>query len=841
MRKALIFGIAILILITLVSSSTEIGYIGNFTQDKWNTSNSLETITFTGGDNYTYYFSIPKFSQISSSLIWINTSNSLQNFSLDVNGTNIALSTLNPLADYLMLSSANKLLDSSSYNNDLVEQNTPDYRYINSTLSWFDFDSSDYLNSSTSLPAGTVNVTYSLWFNWTGAISGSPPMFYHRKGGDTSQGAFINFYDTGDKLRYGLETGNSVTQQEIDASSYRDGVFHHAAMTWDGVTIRLYMDNISISNLSKGGTLELNELHIGSNRDVDAFYTQGGIASFTIYNDTLTHQQVSELYTNGMKRNYLIDLNVIEGNKNFNGTKNISNFADEIEAQLDNCSKNINGYCDIPVIFHSDTAGTLQADIGNSINYSVQYNFSFNNETIERSLNNYTLYVYTNDSINTTFYYNNTAYSTSSSYSAGIWTFVHNNLRPPWVTDPSNQSFETYWEINDFTQLSNTSKHNQTVFRLYINNESTCGAVPLNFTTVDETTETALNTDVQALFILWYDSEDYRRNYTFDFGGKSNYPFCTSPSWVNYSSDFEIKFSATNYDDRYYRGNDVLLNNSWQNITIYMTNSTLSTQITITTVDENDNELVGYTVEAYKYDLGTNNYTLMDSRETNSEGKAIFNLDVSSDEYMFQVKNPNGVLVHTEPKSLLTETAYTLRVVLGAIPESILIKLQNLDYNLSVDRTHNNFTLIWDDGSSIINDINLTVVRTNTTAKDYLYSIISTADSGTLNYNVSGNGIYVAYAYVTSTDDGITYLLDTVTLDIREEWDIFGTDSLIMALLFVGTMFFVGLAIGPEVAIILTILGMFLFFVLGFIAVGLSGLISICISWAIIAMEIKKR
>jgi hypothetical protein len=98
----------------------------------------------------------------------------------------------------------------------------------------------------------------------------------------------------------------------------------------------------------------------------------------------------------------------------------------------------------------------------------------------------------------------------------------------------------------------------------------------------------------------------------------------------------------------------------------------------------------------------------------------------------------------------------------------------------------------------------------------------------------------MGYVYVVSSSDGKTYLLESKALEYRDEYDMFGHETLLMCLLFIGTMTFIGLALSPEASLIFTLFGMIIFYWIGFIFISLSGLVSLVIAGLIILLRLKR-
>lgn len=511
----------------------------------------------------------------------------------------------------------------------------------------------------------------------------------------------------------------------------------------------------------------------------------------------------------------------------------------------------VSGIEDDDVIFNS--IGGLNVVQTNYSFYYGNVTETYLNQTLETANSLFSINFTRNSSfvsyITASLIFNNTNYLVTPTVTSDYIFFEQIINTELLVKNVTNMTFQWNWTVVTGTGANNvtntTNLTNQTRDKMLFGNcTNNIIDYSLNFTTKNATS--FVNTSIEALFTVWNRTSTLSRSFPFVQGLNHYHAMCISPEWGEFHSDYEIIFSAAEYDNRHYIVANGLLDNSFSNFTIYMDSSADTTAITVTAVDENDNKLGNYFIEVYRYDLGTDSYDLIDTQETNSEGTVVFNLDVSTNQYLFQVKNPSGTLIHTEPKQKLTVTSYTLRIILGTSPESILIKLQQLDYTLSADKTNDNFSLIWDDTiTELIDSINLAVYRLNNTGnKTLISSQVSSSASSVLDFNVSGSGVYVAYAYVVATEDGLTYLLDTKSLDIREEWDVFGVDALFSFFLFIGTMFFIGLSssvAAGEIALATLILGTVVAYILGFIAVTLSGVMSIIITIIFIMVRLKRQ
>ena len=388
---------------------------------------------------------------------------------------------------------------------------------------------------------------------------------------------------------------------------------------------------------------------------------------------------------------------------------------------------------------------------------------------------------------------------------------------------------------------SSTDTRDQTLYKMIVSNctDSIATTVAINYTVLDQILSTSAYVTSEGSFTIWNASSTTTRTYGLDWDNSSSFNLCIWPAWANFYTNYNLLYEGYGDTNRRIRTGDSL-DNITDYVTLYI--STTGEDISINVVNENDDPIEDLNIEAWIYSVTDANYTLVSEEETDPDGLAVMRLYTEGeDEYKFLVYD-GTTLLYTSSTFKIYKNSYTFRIVVGTIPNSTLIALQNLDYSLTADKVGENFTLTWNDvPTSLITGINLTVVKSNATNYTRLNSQSSLASSGTLQYNVTGGyGTYIAYAYMTSSGDGEIYLLDSVSLDLREEWDIFGTDALLMSFFFIGTMIFTGLAFSGEIALIATIFGMIVFFALGFIQVGLTGVVSIIISAIIILVRLKK-
>jgi hypothetical protein len=416
---------------------------------------------------------------------------------------------------------------------------------------------------------------------------------------------------------------------------------------------------------------------------------------------------------------------------------------------------------------------------------------------------------------------------------------------------PSGFNYTTFinWTYN-YSGSSYKSSRNDTIRKLFVGYcNSTVNTIALNYSVKDAHTGNAItNYGFSSAYTIWnVNNSDYTKTFGLvNSSAISQTNICIYPSYGVYGTNYNALFTSEGYSSTNYIINSGYLNSTIQHITVYMTNSSLATAITVNLYDENDNYLSGYLVEVKKYDVATNSYILVDSKTIGSGGKAVFYLDVSTDEYQFVVKNPSGTIIYTQSKQILTQTEYTFRVVLGQEAVFIEKSIGEINAIITADRTNKVFYLNWSDIGYAVDLINFTVYRINaTTNQTQLYTESSTSSSGGMLYQITETTTdtsvsYLANAFGRSIKNNQTYLITSKTMDFKKEWEIFGDESIMMSFLFIGTMMFLGLSLSAEAALIITGFAMVIFWFMGMYATSMSGLIAILVSLVVLFVRSKR-
>ncbi len=109
------------------------------------------------------------------------------------------------------------------------------------------------------------------------------------------------FQENGSILSLGLNIGGYIEcDAPIDPALLLDGLWHHCAATFDGQTMRVYLDGLEVDTLDRPGTITSGGAalaYIGSSNGGECF--QGAMDDLRIYATALDADQIGQLYAPG--------------------------------------------------------------------------------------------------------------------------------------------------------------------------------------------------------------------------------------------------------------------------------------------------------------------------------------------------------------------------------------------------------------------------------------------------------------------------------------------------------------------------------------------------------------
>jgi len=331
-------------------------------------------------------------------------------------------------------------------------------------------------------------------------------------------------------------------------------------------------------------------------------------------------------------------------------------------------------------------------------------------------------------SLNASLLYNNIVYDVTTTYNDDYIQFARSLIIPRPSGQSETISFE--WDINvtqqDDSQYNFTVSNSLNVSQSLLDNCSHYNITTLNVTFADFDTDNLIEVNFKYSF-------DYSNNNYSNSGTRSNFSLCL---FDNTSITGNLFIEYRNGSNLYtYYSDDLVLTNTLQIITLRISQGT--TDITATVYDQINNLFEGVYIKYLKWDVDTNNYELMGTAKTNTEGSTLLPLVQNTEKYKFMLYYPFDTLRQTTVPSYITETTLLFQISTGEDVATDFHRTMDIDTRLTFSNVTNRFTWTYSDTNNLITRACLDSYRIN--AGGFNHSIdhdCLTTTSGVINSNV---------------------------------------------------------------------------------------------------------
>lgn len=337
----------------------------------------------------------------------------------------------------------------------------------------------------------------------------------------------------------------------------------------------------------------------------------------------------------------------------FNITEQTSNFATTINSYLSSCTI-LNGFCLVPFIFHSDTAGILRYFnlIFNNDGF-IENSQTFNNETIEGATETFTLNMTYESieflsSLDVKLVYNGTEHS-AAFLDTGNNLIISKSIIIPEVSADTNVTF--YWDISTTEWEQNSTKNNQTILNFGIDNCTSFTNKIISLTLRDEELQTTIaNGTIEiAVNIFSQDRSILILNISDSYFNINPTEICLNVNLSEgskYLLDSVIRYEATNYANEYYNivGLELTNDTELQNISLFDLNSSDSTEFHLTFKGEDFLPVEDALVFIERQYIAENTFKTVELPKTDANGQTVLHLVRNEVVYNIIVIKDNLVL-----------------------------------------------------------------------------------------------------------------------------------------------------------------------------------------------------
>lgn len=168
---------------------------------------------------------------------------------------------------------------------------------------------SGYARAPVNVAQPTAAITVALWFRQSALGNARLIVRPYGAAWVSPYTAVDIFIDNTGRLVGGIAGGGAERRANSAGPLARAGEWHHAALTYDGTTLRLYQDGVQVATASYSGVIDYGTNPtatawcVGGNNLVTAEQMAGELADVRIYNVTQSASWVARVYKRG-RRSY---------------------------------------------------------------------------------------------------------------------------------------------------------------------------------------------------------------------------------------------------------------------------------------------------------------------------------------------------------------------------------------------------------------------------------------------------------------------------------------------------------------------------------------------------------
>jgi len=375
----------------------------------------------------------------------------------------------------------------------------------------------------------------------------------------------------------------------------------------------------------------------------------------------------------------------------------------------------------------------------------------------------------------------------------------------------------------------------------------------MNYTLKNEENKTVLNGDWEGNFIRYFN--DITFNTSFVFGLKTNVTnvkICSSPANASFKIDGTIRYqgldpgTGTRLQDprNYLFYKDNAGNNTGVlDIPLYLLDFAKANAIKFTLVDTSDVGIQNGIIKVQRYYPGNNTYETVAMGRTDQNGETVIFLRLNDVTHRLIVVFPSG---ETKDYGDVIFSGSTYKITSTSI--SPIKKLFDFDYvttSITFDNSSKTFLASYQDTNPSATDrivsgcfavTRLTLNQTD----NVVYNRCTLASTGNFEVYV-GNGSY-QYNALLYANRNPSSVLEQIYVDLTSHilGNNLGKEGVFFTLIIMLSLVMLGL-FKPEIAVVMSILGIIISVMLGFLILTYATLVAFVISGAMYIYRISKR
>lgn len=282
-----------------------------------------------------------------------------------------------------------------------------------------------------------------------------------------------------------------------------------------------------------------------------------------------------------------------------------------------------------------------------------------------------------------------------------------------------------------------------------------------------------------------------------------------------------------------------LSNGSFNDIKLYLLNTSQNTDVTATVYDENNVVVEDAQIKTLRYDISTNSYILQEIVITNFEGQAVMGLQLDTEYYKFIIDYQGVQKLETSP-TYISETSLTFGIVKASLAGEDYFIYEKVTSDVYFNNNTENFVFTYNDASNTATQGCLYVYEVLVTSDTLINSSCSStaAASIVLGITPENNSVYRADGYVTIDGDaryfGSAHADYTGEHPLQTQADALGLWLLMILFMFSGIF-------NLTLALLLTPAPLFLGALLGMLNIPLWAASGIYVLALILAIVVSQR